>query len=60
MEKTGAWYSYDGQRLGQGKDNVRQMLKQNTALSQELEEKIRAALMPKVEEGQKEHAETAG
>ena len=41
MEKTGAWYSYDGQRLGQGKDNVRQMLKQNTALSQELEEKIR-------------------
>ncbi len=42
MEKTGAWYSYKGDRLGQGKDNVRQFLKENPELSAELEAAIRA------------------
>ena len=43
MEKTGAWYSYKGDRLGQGKDNVRQFLKENADIAAELESAIRAA-----------------
>jgi len=46
MEKSGAWYSYSGNRIGQGKDNVRGFLKENTELSREIETKIRALLLP--------------
>ena len=46
IEKSGAWYSYAGNRIGQGKDNVRNYLKENPALSQELEAKIRAVMLP--------------
>ena len=42
IEKTGAWYSYRGDRLGQGKDNVRLYLKENAELAAELEAAIRA------------------
>ena len=42
VEKTGAWYSYEGDRLGQGKENVRNYLKENPELAQEIENKIRA------------------
>ena len=42
IEKTGAWYSYDSERLGQGKENVRTYLKENPELAQEIENKIRA------------------
>ena len=42
IEKTGAWYSYEGNRLGQGKENVRVYLKENPELSDEIEQKIRA------------------
>ena len=41
IEKAGAWYSYNGQRLGQGKENVREFLKQHQELSTEIEKKIR-------------------
>ena len=41
IEKTGAWYAYNGEKLGQGKENVRLMLKENTELRDELEEKVR-------------------
>lgn len=44
VEKSGAWYSYDGQRIGQGKDNVREFLKENTDIAEEVEVKVRAAL----------------
>jgi len=44
VEKSGAWYSYDGQRIGQGKDNVREFLKENTDMAEEMEVKVRAAL----------------
>ena len=47
IEKTGAWYSYKGDRLGQGKDNVRQFLKENTDLAQQLESEIRSVTIPK-------------
>ncbi len=42
IEKTGAWYSYGGDRLGQGKENVRIYLKENPELAEEIEHKIRA------------------
>ncbi len=43
VEKSGAWYIYNGDRLGQGKDNCREFLKENHALALEIEAKIRAA-----------------
>ncbi len=46
IDKSGAWYSYGGNRIGQGKDNVRLYLKQNPALALEIEAKIRAKLLP--------------
>jgi recombination protein RecA len=42
LEKSGAWYIHDGDRLGQGKDNARDFLKENSALAREIEGKIRA------------------
>jgi recombination protein RecA len=42
LEKSGAWYIYNGDRLGQGKDNSRDFLKENPALAREIEDKIRA------------------
>jgi recombination protein RecA len=42
IEKSGAWYSCNGERIGQGKDNVRQYLKEHQEMSKELEAKIRA------------------
>ena len=41
VEKSGAWYIYNGDRLGQGKDNCREFLKENPAMAQEIEQKIR-------------------
>lgn len=45
IEKSGAWYSYQGERIGQGKDNVRLFLKEKPELSIEIENKIRAHAM---------------
>jgi recombination protein RecA len=45
VEKAGAWYSVDGERIGQGKDNAREYLKEHTDMSQGLEVKIREKLM---------------
>jgi recombination protein RecA len=42
VEKSGAWYSYAGTRIGQGKDNVRGYLKENPQVAQEIEAQIRA------------------
>src|SRR5499433_2041937 len=42
IEKSGAWYSYGGDRIGQGKDNARDFLKEHTDLAGEIEAKIRA------------------
>ena len=42
VDKTGAWYSYKGDRMGQGKDNVRQYLKDNPKVAAEIEASIRA------------------
>src|SRR5690606_41027646 len=44
IEKAGAWYSYNGERIGQGKDNARNYLKERPELAHEIENKVRAAL----------------
>jgi recombination protein RecA len=48
LEKSGAWYIYNGDRLGQGKDNARDFLKENPALAKEIEVKIREKASAKV------------
>ncbi|HDZ16482.1 MAG TPA: recombinase RecA [Methylophaga aminisulfidivorans] len=47
VEKSGAWYSYNGTRIGQGKDNVRGYLKENPEMAAEIEAQIREAMLPK-------------
>ena len=44
VEKSGSWYSYNGERIGQGKDNARIYLKERPELAREIENKVRAAL----------------
>lgn len=44
VEKSGSWYSYNGDRIGQGKDNVREFLKENPAIAKDIEAKIREKL----------------
>jgi recombination protein RecA len=48
VEKSGAWYSAFGERIGQGKENARQYLKDNPAMAEQLEAKLREKLAPKV------------
>jgi len=50
VEKAGAWYSVDGERIGQGKDNARDYLKDNSEICQKIEVKIREKLMSSDEE----------
>ena len=45
VEKSGSWYSYNGDRIGQGRDNVRQFLKENTEMAEEIESRLRAQLL---------------
>ena len=44
LEKSGSWYSYNGERIGQGKENVKLFLKDNADLSDEIESNIREKL----------------
>ncbi|RMG31545.1 MAG: recombinase RecA [Gammaproteobacteria bacterium] len=46
VEKSGAWYSYQGERIGQGKENARQFLRAHPELAEEIEQAIRARLLP--------------
>ncbi|MGB5453864.1 MAG: recombinase RecA [Sedimenticolaceae bacterium] len=46
IEKSGAWYSYNGDRIGQGKENVRNFLKESPDIARHIEAQIRAALLP--------------
>lgn len=62
VDKSGSWYSYNGDRIGQGKENVREFLRQNPEISDDIERQIRAKLLPgkgeaaKVEAPKKEAA----
>jgi recombination protein RecA len=44
VEKAGAWYSYNGERVGQGKDNAREFLRENPDIAREIENKVRESL----------------
>ena len=44
VEKSGSWYSYNGERIGQGKDNTRKWLKENPAVAGEIEARVRDVL----------------
>jgi recombination protein RecA len=50
IDKAGSWYSYGDDRIGQGKENVRDFLKANPDVAAEIEKKIRARLLPKTVE----------
>ena len=41
LDKSGSWYAYNGEKLGQGKETVKALLKENIDLRNELEEKVR-------------------
>ena len=44
LDKSGAWYAYNGEKIGQGKDNAREFLKENPDLAREIENKVRESL----------------
>ena len=46
VEKSGSWYSYKGERIGQGKENARNFLEQHPDIAQDIESKIREKLLP--------------
>jgi recombination protein RecA len=47
VEKSGSWYSYNGERVGQGKENARDFLIQNPEIANEIDRQIRERLLPK-------------
>ncbi|MCP4287441.1 MAG: recombinase RecA [Gammaproteobacteria bacterium] len=49
VDKSGAWYSYQGDRIGQGKENVRKFLKENRDMAEDIELRIREQVFPKPE-----------
>jgi recombination protein RecA len=57
VEKSGAWYAYKGERIGQGKENVRDWLRANPAVADEIEQQIRAKLIVKKPGAAVENAE---
>jgi len=44
IEKSGAWYAYNGEKIGQGRDNAREFLRENPDLAFEIENKVRTEL----------------
>jgi recombination protein RecA len=44
LDKSGAWYAYNGEKIGQGKDNAREFLRENPELAVEIENKVREAM----------------
>ena len=44
IDKSGAWYAYNGEKIGQGRDNSREFLRENPALAHEIENKVRESL----------------
>jgi recombination protein RecA len=44
LEKSGAWYAYNGEKIGQGRDNAREFLRENPELAREIENKVRESL----------------
>jgi recombination protein RecA len=44
LDKSGSWYAYNGEKIGQGKDNAREFLRENRDLAVEIENKVREAM----------------
>jgi recombination protein RecA len=44
VDKSGAWYAHTGEKIGQGRDNAREFLRENPTLSREIENKVRESL----------------
>ena len=44
LEKSGSWFAYNGEKIGQGKDNAREFLRENPVLAVEIENKVREAM----------------
>ena len=57
IQKSGSWYSYQGERIGQGKDKARNFLLENESVSNELKDNIRQIMLPDSEDA--EHNETS-
>ena len=59
IEKSGAWYSYNGQKIGQGRENAKMFLRDNPAIMLEVEEKVKVILGvgPKAEAGDSDSEE---
>ena len=59
LEKSGAWYAYNGEKIGQGRDNAREFLRENPELAREIENKVRESLgiplLPADVEAEAEH-----
>jgi len=51
IEKSGAWYSFNGDRIGQGKENARDFLIEHKDIAAEIEKRVRAQLLPAVKKG---------
>ncbi|MEM9305023.1 MAG: recombinase RecA [Pseudomonadota bacterium] len=60
VDKAGAWYSYQGERIGQGKENVRTYLKEHPEMREEIDGKIRALVLKKKGDATAEEPEEAG
>jgi len=56
VDKSGAWYSYQGDRIGQGKENVRQFLKDNPDMARAIEKQIRDEMMPETRNAEETEA----
>ena len=61
LTKSGYWYSYNGERLGQGRENVKEFLRQHPEIAQEIEDKVRELVfnMPKDKDPQGENIGSA-
>ena len=58
IEKSGAWYAYNGEKIGQGRDNAREFLRENAELAHEIENKVRESLgIPLLNEAAEAEAE---
>ncbi|MBD3245437.1 MAG: recombinase RecA [Candidatus Omnitrophica bacterium] len=57
LKKAGSWFSYNEQNLAQGKEQLRNLLKENESLRAEIEQKVRAAMAPQKEEEKEEVAQ---
>jgi recombination protein RecA len=58
VKKSGAWFTYEGEQLGQGRENVKQFLIENPQLMAEIDQRVRERLAPVVEEDADSEVET--